>query len=189
MKNTLPITYLQELFDADFEAGTLTWRVRPVSQFKGGKQRSAAHACANWNSRWAGRAAGTQDGQGYLAVHAKGKLHRVHRIIFALAHGFWPDQIDHKNGIRDDNRLANLANVSIALNNKNQTARRGGSSRFPGVSLLKRGGRWQAGIKIGGKRKHLGYFTNEEDAAAAYRTAARAFGFTERHLQPAGDAP
>lgn len=188
MKKTLPIPYLHELLDADFEAGTLTWRRRPVERFKDGKQ-SAAHNAAIWNSRYAGKVAGTRDNNGYLCFKISDRNYFVHRTLWAMANGVWPeDQIDHANGVRDDNRLSNLRAVSHAENGRNRTARRGGTSRFPGVYWHKSDGKWRAKIMIDGKTKHLGMFTKELKAAAAYRTAARALGFTERHLQPTGDA-
>ena len=51
------------------------------------------------------------------------------------------------------------------------------SSRFKGVSWHRKRERWVANIQIDGRLRHLGYFTEEEDAAAAYdRAAKRHFG-------------
>ena len=35
------------------------------------------------------------------------RCYLVHRIIWLMAYGEWPDQIDHINHVRDDNRLEN----------------------------------------------------------------------------------
>lgn len=43
----------------------------------------------------------------------------------------------------------------------------GTTSRFIGVTLFAEGGRFQAFVKVAGKRVHLGMFRNEEDAALA----------------------
>jgi hypothetical protein len=43
------------------------------------------------------------------------------------------------------------------------------TSRFKGV--FRKGNRWCAYIRVAGKARHLGYFAQEEDAAAAYSVA------------------
>ena len=43
---------------------------------------------------------------------------------------------------------------------------------YKGVCLCKKSNKWRATIMIDGKNKHLGLFTNEEDAAQAYNTKA-----------------
>jgi hypothetical protein len=49
------------------------------------------------------------------------------------------------------------------------------TSGYKGVSWHKNSGRWQATIKYGPVRKHLGYFDNVQDAAKAYDVAAQTF--------------
>lgn len=50
---------------------------------------------------------------------------------------------------------------------RNQRLRKNTSSTYRGVCFFKRIGRWIAYITISGKRKHLGYFDTEEEAAQA----------------------
>jgi len=49
-------------------------------------------------------------------------------------------------------------------------------SAYCGVSFLKRLGKWQAGIMIQGKRKHLGTFHSDEEAARKYDETAALHG-------------
>lgn len=48
-------------------------------------------------------------------------------------------------------------------------------SKYKGVSFLKNKNRWVAYIRMNGRMIHLGCFTNEEDAALAYNSAAKNF--------------
>lgn len=56
----------------------------------------------------------------------------------------------------------------------NTRPRRGGSSRFRGVTWRSSRGRWDAVISLDGRNRYLGTFLVEEDAARAYDAAALA---------------
>jgi hypothetical protein len=53
--------------------------------------------------------------------------------------------------------------------------------RFVGVSWRKQQRKWQAGISHDGKRQHLGYFNDEQEAARAVDTAARRLRGEDAH--------
>ena len=55
-----------------------------------------------------GKEVGSIHPTGYRHVTWNGKVHKVHRLIFLLEHGYLPKEIDHINGDRQDNRLENL---------------------------------------------------------------------------------
>jgi hypothetical protein len=82
--------------------------------------------------------------------------------------------VDHANRDKLDNRRANLRVCTQSQNLYNSAKSPGGSSRYKGVSIVGRTGRWLAQIRIAGKQTHLGRFTNEADAAHAYDDAAKA---------------
>lgn len=106
----------------------------------------------------------------------------AHRIIWLLAYGELPkNQIDHINGIPDDNRLDNLRSVSHRQNALNQKIPKSNTSGVMGVSWAKDCSRWIAGIRIKGKRKHLGSFDNLFDAVCARRSAEIKEGFHINH--------
>jgi hypothetical protein len=119
----IPLPFLRACFDVDFETGTLMWKRRPIEHFTGTATRSRQHICNNWNALYAGTSAGTSDGRGYLNVSLNydGKRRRkIHRIIWALATGAWPEhEIHHRNGVGNDNRLRNLREATRFENQHN----------------------------------------------------------------------
>lgn len=81
--------------------------------------------------------------------------------------------IDHKNGDGRDNREANLRQANYSQNSQNRKKiKRICGSQYKGVWLDKKTGKWRAQICYGGKKKHLGYYSNEAEAARVYDNAA-----------------
>ena len=77
--------------------------------------------------------------------------------------------IDHKNGVRTDNRLENLQIVTQRINILKDRKRN--ISNFAGVKKNKKLNKWTAQMKINKKFIHLGVFENEEDAGKIYEKA------------------
>lgn len=103
----------------------------------------------------------------------KRKRVAMHRLILSAGDG---DVVDHINGDGLDNRRSNLRIVTIQQNAFNQK-HHGGSSRYKGVSYRADSGTWRAYITNDGKRRYLGTFASEDDAASAYNNEAeRLFG-------------
>lgn len=110
------------------------------------------------------------------------RLILAHRLAWFLHYGVWPaGSIDHINGIRHDNRLVNLRDVTAAENSMN---RRGevNASGYPGVTKCHK--RWGARIVVNGKRLWLGQHDTPEQAHATYRQAAILFGYHDNHGLP-----
>ena len=84
--------------------------------------------------------------------------------------------VDHKNGITLNNRRDNLRLATHSQNqfNKRKTKSKT-SSRFIGVCLDKRSGRWESKIRNQGRKIWLGRFVSEIDAAHAYDEAAKKY--------------
>jgi hypothetical protein len=84
--------------------------------------------------------------------------------------------VDHRNNNGLDNRRENLRIATKGQNVCNSIkTRRNTSSKFVGVSFDKRSGLWHAYITHCRKRKFLGYFKDETDAAHAYDVAAKKY--------------
>lgn len=93
------------------------------------------------------------------------------RQILSLERGD-PRQADHLNHSSLDNTRSNLRIVSRVQNCQNRRAESGGSSRYKGVWLCRRTGKWRSSIKANGRRHSLGGFAIEIKAAMAYDAAA-----------------
>ena len=158
---------LREMLAYDPETGILRWRERPPEHFH------LPGWAAYWNRKHAGKIAGSPTGKfGHLIVGIRGRPRLVHRLIWAIVHDEYPEQIDHINNNPADNRLCNLRACDQAQNQHNQRARKTNKSGFKGVSLHKTSGRWRAAIFINSKQQHLGLFDSLEDAHKAYCEAA-----------------
>lgn len=119
-----------------------------------------------------------------LCKEGKRKTIKIHRLI-ALAF-LQPDTarpfVNHKNGIRTDNRLSNLEFCSYQENaSHSRLFLREKKTRFIGVSFHKHAKRWTAKLWINKKHKNLGYFETEIEAARAYSKALRNYGIVNKY--------
>jgi hypothetical protein len=167
---------LKELLSYDPNTGLFVWLDRPLKFFHdSGGRYTAEFAQKVFRSLFAGKPALTaKNPGGYLRGNLFGRNLMAHRAAFCLVAGRWPmHQVDHINGVRDDNRWDNLREATNAQNQHNSSSAKGSSSRFIGVALCKRSHRWTAYICPDGTKIHLGNFGSEEEAARVRDEAAK----------------
>lgn len=102
---------------------------------------------------------------GYRRIRINGHVYRASRLAWYLVYGYWPKEIDHINRVKDDDRLANLREVTRSQNIINGPAY--GQSGEKGVYWNKRDNRWQAMVGRDYKLYCLGYFLTKEEAIVA----------------------
>jgi len=176
-------TVLRQLLRYEPETGKLFWLHRGPEWFKNG-QKTAAHNCAVWNARYSNKEAFTAIGShGYMTGSVLDIKILAHRAVFALEFGLWPEfQVDHINGNKLDNRLANLRSATNAENARNMSLSSANKSGVTGVFWLSEYRKWLAYIGIcGGKRENLGRFNRIEDAIIARKSAEIRHGYHQNH--------
>ena len=146
---------LKDVLNYNPETGIFTWLTRPS------------------NSIHIGDIAGGLHHTGYIHIRINGKKYSAHRLAWLYTQGQWPkDQIDHINGIKDNNKLSNLREATSSQNNANSNMRCSNKSGRKGVYWHKGKGMWAAQITTNSKVKRLGTFTCKDKAYAAYCKAA-----------------
>lgn len=156
MKHTLE--ELKERLDYNPETGIFTWK---SSRFK----------------TKVGQVAGAKHSNGYIHICVDGKKYRAHRLAWMFIHGEILDDllIDHRNRIRDDNRIINLRLCNHRSNSFNSKLYSTNSSGYRGVHREKNG-KWRARLskRINGncREVHLGTYDTPEEAHAVYIAAA-----------------
>lgn len=119
-----------------------------------------------------GEVAGTKC-NGYSVIMVDNINYPAHRLAWFYMTGKWPiDIIDHKNGIRYDNKFSNLREATPKINAENKkSARIDNSSGVLGVEKIR--SKFRAHIVTDGKKKHIGMFDTAELAHIAYVDAKR----------------
>jgi hypothetical protein len=123
-----------------------------------------------------GSIAGATDAYGYQVIRLDKVLYKAHRLAWLYSYGTWPSKnIDHKNRVKNDNRLTNLRDVGQSANTFNSGVRKNNTSGVTGVNWLPDKSKWEARIRVNYRIVHLGKFNSKDDAVAARKNAEQKF--------------
>jgi hypothetical protein len=142
---------LKSLVYYDQETGLFSWKVKRQGRNKP-------------NLGWV-------ESKGYIEICIAQKRLKAHRWAWFYVHGELPEQIDHINGIKNDNRLCNLRVVTNKQNHENRGAQKNNTSGFKGVT--KRGNKFISQIMHNRKQHYLGIFETAEQASNVYKQKAQ----------------
>jgi hypothetical protein len=146
---------LQELLHYDQATGAFHWR----------SSRRGINA-----DRLAG-SAHKRTGYRYIAVD--GTKYLAHRLAWLYVNCAWPThQIDHINGDKLDNSIANLRDATPAVNSQNQRKAQP-HNRLGVLGVIRHGAAYRAQLKVGDKNHRLGSFETPKLAHEAYLAAKR----------------
>jgi hypothetical protein len=121
-----------------------------------------------------GAVAGSVKAAGYVVVTIDGRYYPAHRLIWVMLHGEWPNVIDHRNGVRSDNRRENIRAATPRLNAENKReALPNNQVGLLGVFQVSNRKGYRAQITSKGVNHYLGTFESAESAHAAYVSAKR----------------
>jgi hypothetical protein len=149
---------LQEMLNYDANTGIFTWKIRPCRAVKAGDIAGC-----------------TEKRIGYITIGIKKVIHKAHRLAWLYVYGEWPKGlIDHINGNKADNCIANLRDVSAGGNSQNiRKPNRRNKSGFMGVIWYQN--KWRASMSVNGKSKWLGDYSTPEEAHQVYIEAKRKY--------------
>ncbi len=163
LKQTLTAERLRELFHYDPLTGVFT-RLMKRGPFVAG--RVAGGDCGHPHP----------SGFMYWKIAIDYHQYRRGRLAWLYVYGRWPDgEIDHIDGVENNDAIANLRDVTRLQNSQNTRIRKHNIARFKGVKKFHRPELkkpWAARITVNRVEKCLGYFPTAVEAAHAYDRAA-----------------
>ena len=140
-----------ESLSYEHETGWLTW-------VKKASDKTAVGSRAGWQ----------RSPNGYRQVGFMGETIYEHRLVWLIVTGAFPEfQIDHRNGIKDDNRFANLRAASSTQNLANIGAKRDNTSGAKNVHWCNTRKRWIVKVKRSGRTHYVGAYVDYAVAVAA----------------------
>ncbi len=104
----------------------------------------------------------------YVYTHINSKKIRLHRMLMLAEPG---QEIDHIDGNPLNNLTNNLRLCTRAENQRNRALHKNNTSGFKGV--VRHFNKWRAQVRVNGKLRYFGIFSDKTQAARAYNEAVR----------------
>lgn len=140
-QNKLSHTELVEILNYDSITGLFTWKVKKGSARSGDLVGNKPTAC------------------GYLRVAINRESYYLHRLAWFYYYGSWPTKyIDHIDGCKTNNAIANLQDISKLENNRKQKNEIGILGERCLNSCL------NGKVQVTVRTKYLGQYNTKEEA-------------------------
>jgi hypothetical protein len=148
--------YLREIFN--YIDGELFWKVDLATRAKKGFKAGSLGS----------------DGR-YFNVQFNKKKYRLHRIIFLWHHGYLPEELDHIDTNKLNNKIENLRPANKSQNQSNTNLSIANTTGVKGVYWSKRDQIWYVNIKLNNKTYYLGSFKEKEQAIETIKRERKKF--------------
>ena len=127
-----------------YDGENLLWKIRQAKRLKIGDIAGGIHP----------------DGHRYVSFN--GKNTGVHRIIFLIEYGKFPEEVDHKDGNGLNNKISNLRPSTKAQNQQNKGIYKNNTSGCKGISWKESKKTWVVRVQTNKNRKYIGSFKDLE---------------------------
>ena len=166
---------LKELFD--YIDGHLVWKARPRSDFKTPQGYGAFNALRVGKIACQGRI------NGYWIIKISREYFYAHRLIWIWNYGDleYGQEIDHKDGDKENYSLSNLRIADRQQNTSNRGAQSNSKTGVKGVCWDKSKNKWHAQIKLGGKLIRKRFVEFDDAVEFARKTREELHGEFHNH--------
>jgi hypothetical protein len=122
------------------------------------------------------RAGGSQKRSGRVYIEINGHGYPAARLAWLLMTKEWPRNfIDHRDNTPSNNRWDNLREATALENARNVRKCLTRGNKLKGATWYEPLKKWAGKIRVNGRLLHLGYFSTQEAAHAAYCDAAKKY--------------
>ena len=121
--------------------------------------------------RHKGRKGGSVNKRGYKKICVDYKIYGEHQLVFMYHHGYIPEQIDHIDGNKLNNKIENLRAANNSQNMMNREMLKNNTSGAKGVFWDKEAEKWRVAIRFNGVLRSFGRYIDFELADLVAKAA------------------
>ena len=152
MKPNISLKKLRELLNYNPKTGVFIWRVNKSQRVRAGMEAGTRH-------------------QGYIRIIINRKAYLAHRLAWFYTYGYFPDELDHRDLNRSNNKINNLRECTGSQNRCNRYVYCNNILGIKGIRYKEKKGLYEARISINGKTIHIGSSKCLEKAKEIYAKA------------------